>query len=841
MSSDIPNDAEEETQPTGSLTVEAPHWTAEVNVYNNRYQPVAHGVGAIRDAQLSPGIYSVEVMLSGKSERQRIAVHSGEFERIGQNDWKINMGDVDLSSAAPLANTSTTRESHTDPAVEWSRKITWEDSPGESNRNSRLFIFVRTLKPELYKSFADGLHLLDADGKLLTDFSHSIKEDQERGWLAFNAGLPAGFYLLKRARRGVMARYQPIYLCPDWETQVFIEAENHPFLANLTINMARHGSGFDPNDETALAAQVVLNSLGRSGSGSLVAGERVSTLLTGKFENPWLGILGAYALLRSQEVVRNPNRNDDESSRQATRLLDHVRNFLTREIGDHPDVRALLLDEGKPAATPFYHPPLLRVGLNRVERNSIRFAETIPVDSLTDLVLESLVANSPWTAWRRLDRAPISDPGAPKLTTGGKGEMITRKMKPSAGAQSDDAGGVTTLDPTKSLYGASLNQVAEQAQQEVHLGGLDALQEKITLDPARSLEYLLGKVSGEDVSEICGMPLARTQNGLARLRERSQQSNITPTSKAARARMATALTATEQTILQFLQYPVEELERPGETSTGDEAVGHHHMLADVPSLAGSGQLDAAMPAEESMSADDDSFAGSEQPGGLSLSLYTPIEDTPPPQVASPSDVAEVVGKLRTEIERILVGVRVLEGDKSEANNSSRRARELVSDLRVVETDLLRHTTCTVITGSDGAILQQDNVFKLLATPIADGEGKAKDKASIRIPADERKAWEAALASASVGRSTLSVQPGMAEWELQRSTIDLAGGEQPEAYLNVFHGKDLPQLTQDTLQIVRQLVSTLTLNATLFAYGSLSERGGQLEKLDSVVTQLKETV
>src|SRR5262249_30989697 len=162
---------------------------------------------------------------------------------------------------------------HMDPAEEWSRRITWPKAPGG---DSRLFLFVRTVEPKRYPAFADGLFLLDADGRLITDFTEGVRKSAKDGWLAFNAHLPAGCYILLRRRRGVRMRNQLLYLCADWETQVFVTApRGRPSLRTITLNMANRGAGFRPDDETAVAAQAIFDSLRHvEGDGVITSSEK---------------------------------------------------------------------------------------------------------------------------------------------------------------------------------------------------------------------------------------------------------------------------------------------------------------------------------------------------------------------------------------------------------------------------------------------------------------------------------------------------------------------------------------------------------------------------------------
>jgi hypothetical protein len=557
---------------TGSLGVEVPHWAAQVRVYDDRFRPV--DIAAVQDsrqvpgryeaaAELPPGIYEVEVTLGGQSQRQLVAVTPGQSVRIDQDTWQ----KLEFRSAAPLANTATTHEWHMEPAETWSRQITWPEAPGG---DSRLFLFVRTADPKRYPTFAKGLFLLDGDGRLITDFTEGVHKSPKDGWLAFTADLPAGYYILRRGRSGVRMRYQPLYLCAGWETQVFLASpRGRPSLRTLTLNMAQRGAGFRSDDEAAVAADAVFDSLRRVEDNAVIASsEKLSTLVHSDPVDPWLSILAAYALLRSRDRSRREGRErpvGDEAD-----LLPRVLESLT-VVEDHPDARAVRLRDEAPAPAPFWHPPLLRVGLARVRRHATHHAETVPLNSLTDCVLDSLVTNSPWTAWRRLERLPRSEGGA---SAAGAGRQMLAYQKPDlADPSSYTAALVETAPPNAPVYRLAVGQEAEdataaeeppalaspatigtlleapviqEAQTLAETGDPTTLPETVTVDPAGKLRGLLDNVEPEAVSANSGMPLARTTESLEQLRRLTSEVPLSPPN-----RPTPILTVAEQAILQY--------------------------------------------------------------------------------------------------------------------------------------------------------------------------------------------------------------------------------------------------------------------------------------------------
>ena len=120
-------------------------------------------------------------------------------------------------------------------------------------------------------------------------------------------------------------------------------------------------------------------------------------------------------------------------------------------LRDHPDVAALLLAPDQPAPAPFWSPPMLRVSLRRVNEHATRYAETVPDGSLTDLVLDDVLVNSPWTAWHTLAHAPAGNPAHDAGVGHGRSLLKVRMEE------------ATSLDETLADYGATLARASAPA------------------------------------------------------------------------------------------------------------------------------------------------------------------------------------------------------------------------------------------------------------------------------------------------------------------------------------------------------------------------------------------
>ena len=805
---------------SGTLIVEVPHWSADVHIYTQfglfagpLKIEASHANPDIHQAELKlpEGIYKVSVTLEGQSEDQHVGIQFNKISTIKKDSWK----NIKFFSAAPLAGTATTHEWHTGPAIEWSRKVTWSGSPGGAKRTSRLFLFVRTMEPQLYKNYSEGLKLLDASGNLITDFSSGVKSSSQDGWTAFCADMKPGYYILRRGRAGIRLRQQPLYLCAGWETHVFLEGRASPSLKRQSLHMARKGTGFEPNDEVALAAEAVLDGIRYGVSFKpLVMKENLSSLLHGKFENPWLGVLAAYALRTQLEA--SAGDPDPESSN----LLTHVMGFLD-QINDHPDVHALRLSEDASSPSPFPHPPLLVKGLKQVQRHSRKFSGIIPQLSLTELVLECLVEDSPWTAWRHLRTDPSSLGRLnPALVETGK--TLTRILTGTAlthaatalQARSPKAPVLRIAEVIKdtgkklSSTDASVQDITSFAvnalrdaplldaiQALMQRSDIDALPESVTLNHEQKINDLLQGIKAEEISRVTGLSLDHIQSSLERLRESGAQ----PAAAQASGNEL-ELTTTDKLVL---EYALAESAKLGDAGPQKDT--------SLESLGAEGDA----PAADDGGADPDEFQIGNSPA-------VTIEDC--------------VAVIRGEAFRILSEPEDAGAD-ADAQTSA-QAQTLGDRLRKIADALLSRAVFSVTTDGHAHIVYCNRAFISLITPADDF---LKPDVRERKLKANHKAWEKVLAKAPLGQSALhnpvsGVIPE--EFRLSRTAIQDEVSAKAKAYLNTMRGKDAASVKPHTLQQINELLPDLSRYASFFAYDSSGGRSAHASKLEALTQQLE---
>ena len=510
----------------GTLIVQLPHWAATVRVYDNLSQsvgspmsptPGANGSFEVRTT-LSPGAYNVEVTLGSGTDTEWVSVRPGRETVVSSSRWQ----HLRLASSAPLQQSNVVEPApHAAAAEECSRTITWKAAqPG----NARLFIFVQTPDSQRYQNFARGLSLLDEKGQTLTPLANgAIAGDPNSGWMSFVADLPQGFYMLSRTGPEAFQYNQALFLCDFWETQVFMLGGKGPSLRSLTVNMAPRGAGFRRDDETATASAAVLDALTREiGIGAVFGSSELNRLLRGEQRNPWLAVLTAHGLTVIEDEARRA-RGPQQTSRISydPTLRDDVIQFLQHTIGSHPDVRALSLEPNAPAQEPFVFPPMLRIGLRRVREHATRFADTIPFGSLTDRLCDREMTSSAWSVWRQ----PLSSAREVREKKKDVNQRRAATAVLRAGFSSNApifiAPSVTQAGSTAaSGFGRILEDLPIIKAAETFVSGpQDTRPEKIVVNSGDELTNLFNELDPRAFSAASGIPLARAERTVERLRE----------------------------------------------------------------------------------------------------------------------------------------------------------------------------------------------------------------------------------------------------------------------------------------------------------------------------------
>jgi hypothetical protein len=415
----------------------------EVVVYNGLLEPLPleYNLGRV-EVGVVPGAYKVEFRTGVETHAQIVVVTEGEIREVWLNER------LKVASAAPVKGSSTSHEYQRGPAAHESREPPLPSPPGQ-NGGSHLFLFVRDHDVEAWADDnpALGLSLHQLDGGLLYHLGRREGQSESDGrydaqghWTSLHVNLDPGAYLLRleTPTKGVVQ--QVVHLCPGWQTQLFLvtrsygrgaERRRQADLARGSLLMAKPGSGFQPEERQLYLTEVALRALA---DGRSVPGAERSEMMWEKFNNPMLGLFGAFLHLRRPRV--DP------------RLMRTVFDNLRELLGPHPDVIALgwalvarWAAEGHPAellapirraveeAGAMTVPPMLRASCDAVGAATFTHPGLVAPDSLAERVTTRMLLASPWLLWtataEELRQTPLPPSAAPLV------DDIMKKLRPS--------------------------------------------------------------------------------------------------------------------------------------------------------------------------------------------------------------------------------------------------------------------------------------------------------------------------------------------------------------------------------------------------------------------------
>jgi hypothetical protein len=371
-----------------------------LTVFDGRNRICIQATGAI-DTGLPKGLYQVRLERLGAME-DHLIIHD-------------EATDMDLplprrQSAMPATDTRFTHEFYQGPGVTFSKKSTRAD-PDNTAGLVRLMIMLRASgeRDSTGVSVGAGLTLFAADGRRITGFEpQETQADTAAGWQIFSALIAPGPYLLVLVGEQ-RAEFLPISLHAGWDSMVFVPHENGLRLSQSSLDMVRHGRGFDPSDDLAQKIDGAMKGLGENLD--LLPGDMRREAIYGKFSHPLHGLIGAHAHFLS--------------GRQQERLEQQVLRNLWRLLPGSPDVVALLLmaqertPEGLPETIealqkiareafgpehppqfPLAFPPMLRPGLRAVIRASVGLSDLIAEGSWCEAAaLSSFDGGGAWAVW----------------------------------------------------------------------------------------------------------------------------------------------------------------------------------------------------------------------------------------------------------------------------------------------------------------------------------------------------------------------------------------------------------------------------------------------------------
>lgn len=365
----------------------------EIHLIDGDFEQVAQSVGKL-ETTVTPGVYKLKIKAGTSFQEIPLLVEEGSDPVV------VQIPPLQFQSAAPLWNTTTSREYHQDASIELSREVHDELGSGAS-----LFVFVRDLDGRGRVNPARGLTLATIDGSMLIDYETVADHGGRRGeesnrWAGHTVALDPGSYRLAvdTGESGVVE--QLIYLTDGWQTHVFLNRRafgdgrsgRRPDLVDAAIHMSELGMGFVPDSDGFRDGDLARKALA-DGRVNAVPSDALRRLLDYKFVNPMLGLYGTYLLTNQEEPLE--------------RLVHIVMGNLRNLLGvDHPDLAALevrLAQLGMGGRPPdrIEMPPMIRRGWDAIVRHSAEHLDLVPAESLAGRIADRVWGRGPWLLWHR--------------------------------------------------------------------------------------------------------------------------------------------------------------------------------------------------------------------------------------------------------------------------------------------------------------------------------------------------------------------------------------------------------------------------------------------------------
>jgi endonuclease G len=373
------------------LRVEVQNPLTEIRISDARFRDVKlpANVGPI-DAWLPPGVYEVSFR-EGKSWRSELVLLGPES---GPGPIVVHQPTPFPTDAPPPIPDAEEPDAIVPPAPAISRLTIRAWPLSGPNITSSLLPVT-------------GVEVLYAD----SDSSASPRDVTSASpQLSFD--LAPGYWRLRlTGPQSSRAVEMPLVVCPGWNTVVELALDSSVATsapawspADLQMQM-RRVSNMPRNTALREYRRLALQSLATRRSLQGAAFEALlNELLTDKWDDPLLGIYGAYLLpcetTEQQSMASGVIRN-------LALLVQGPAGVLPQTGFRHPDVDALGLrlslsrHESLSSFEPFAYPPMLASGWRTLMEAARQRPDLVPKGSLTAEIAARLVAADPWVAWRR--------------------------------------------------------------------------------------------------------------------------------------------------------------------------------------------------------------------------------------------------------------------------------------------------------------------------------------------------------------------------------------------------------------------------------------------------------
>ncbi len=326
---------------------------------------------------LPRGIYQVEGKLGGQIQSTTV--------RLNENK-SIQAPQPNVYSAVPLSSTVTSHEYYEAAASSLSK----ETSNIDENKPN-LFLMIRTINQEQAQPINAYFRVLNESRNAVFDSRvQSATQNDSQGWMGFSLALSEGGYIVELIEDShAQQRAIPIWLTERFQTQIFgLYTKGQIAYDSIRILMADRYLGFDPQAPSLASIEIMTTSLIAGTQG--LSGQSMRLALSGKFENPIVGLFAAHTLLRRETLNKD--------------LLLIVIQNLEYLLKDSPDVKSLKimlklrLNEDV-SETKLNFPPTLRASYLGIIDADSRNSPVVEKSSLLEKIGVGICTDSPFVTW----------------------------------------------------------------------------------------------------------------------------------------------------------------------------------------------------------------------------------------------------------------------------------------------------------------------------------------------------------------------------------------------------------------------------------------------------------
>jgi len=281
--------------------------SSEVIVIDSDFRVLARGIHNVQ-LKVPPGIYRGKVLVGDQQSEKLFSVESNE----PNNHKSVQLAPLVFSSPIPLKQTSTSREFHLSAICD---AATSGGMTANLGQGATVVIFLRDPSLVYFNYTADQMssYSKNFEGFVLSKFDggepyhlDSIgRLVADRGYLIASVSVTPGTYALSRVSSGAERIYLPLVVPAGWSLQVFVsmvptedpsasECRRADFDGAAMV-FDRPGASFRPDRPDLGVLEVTRQALARGHN--ILDTKSMSDLLSGKFENPMMGLLAAHLLL----------------------------------------------------------------------------------------------------------------------------------------------------------------------------------------------------------------------------------------------------------------------------------------------------------------------------------------------------------------------------------------------------------------------------------------------------------------------------------------------------------------------------------------------------------------